>query len=109
MDTIQIELTSACVLKCSNCTQFCGSHRAPFFLGEAEFQAAIDSLVEYATRHNGIVGLIGGEPLLHPKFAEFCIYAAGRIPRANLGIFSTFPPKFSKYRELIDLPPRYRE
>ena len=34
METIQIELTSACVLKCSNCTRFCGTHKVPFFLDE---------------------------------------------------------------------------
>jgi hypothetical protein len=101
MDTIQIELTSACVLRCSNCTRFCGTHKVPFFLEEAEFTAAIDSLVEFARSRNGIVGFMGGEPLLHPHFEEFCAYASARIPRSNLGLWSTFPPKFRRYRELI--------
>lgn len=103
MDTIQIELTSACVLKCSNCTRFCGTHRVPFFLDPDEFRAAIDSLVGYAQLPQAIVGFMGGEPLLHPQFAEFCEYALSKIPREHLGLWSTFPdsPNYRKYREII--------
>lgn len=104
MDTIQIELTSACVLKCSNCTRFCGTHKVPFFLEEDQFKAAIDSLVEFAlTTPNGLVGMMGGEPLLHPKFAKFCEYAASKIPREKLGLWSTFPAggNYPEYREVI--------
>ena len=103
MQTIQVELTSACVLKCSNCTRFCGTHKVPFFLTEEQFKAAIDSLVEYAQMPHAIVGFMGGEPLLHPQFAEFCKYAASKIPRNKLGLWSTFPdsPKYKGYAELI--------
>lgn len=103
MDTIQIELTSACVLRCSNCTRFCGTHKVPFFLDESEFRTAIDSLVGFAQNTRGIVGFMGGEPLLHPQFAEFCEYASSRIPREKLGLWSTFPAggKYPQYREII--------
>jgi hypothetical protein len=103
MDTIQIELTSACVLKCSNCTRFCGTHRVPFFIDPAEFRMAIDSLVEFAQMTKGLVGFMGGEPLLHPQFVEFCDYAASRIPREKLGLWSTFPDaeKYKGYAEVI--------
>lgn len=103
MTTIQIELTSACVLKCSNCTRFCGTHRVPFFMEDDLFRKSIDSLAEFATTPEGIVGFMGGEPLLHPKFAEFCEYALTKIPRERLGLWSTFPPgeKYRKYREII--------
>lgn len=103
MATIQIEWTSACVLKCSNCTRFCGTHKVPFFLEEDKFRAAIDSLVEYAKQPHAIVGAMGGEPMLHPQFAEFCEYALSKIPRAHLGLWSTFPdsPNYRKQREVI--------
>ena len=101
--TIQIELTSACVLKCSNCTRFCGTHRVPFFLEEEEFHVAIDSLVEYSKLPHAMVGFMGGEPLLHPKFADFCRYAQGKIDRMKLGLWSTFPdsPNYNKHAQLI--------
>lgn len=101
--TIQIELTSACVLRCSNCTRFCGTHQVPFFLEEDQFRAAIDSLVEYSKLPHALVGFMGGEPLLHPRFAEFCRYAQTKIERAKLGLWSTFPAggKYPGYRDVI--------
>jgi len=103
MSTIQVELTSACVLKCSNCTRFCGTHRVPFYLDEQEFKAAIDSLVEYSRMEHAMVGFMGGEPLLHPKFSEFCDYALSKIDRDKLGLWSTFPTggKYPEYRDVI--------
>lgn len=103
MQTIQIELTSACVLKCSNCTRFSGTHRHPHFLSMEEFKKAIDSLVEYAKQPHAIVGFMGGESLLHPLFVEFCEYALTKIPRAKLGLWSTFPdaPKYKGYAQTI--------
>lgn len=105
MDTIQIELTSACVLKCSNCTRFCGTHKVPFFMEFDLFKQSIDSLVEWVREMpQGLVGFMGGEPLLHPQFAEFCEYALSKIPRERLGLWSTFPggDKYAKkYRGVI--------
>lgn len=103
MSTIQIELTSACVLKCSNCTRFSGTHRTPNFLSAEEFHKAIDSLVGYSQLPHAIVGFMGGEPLLHPQFAEFCEYALAKIGRRKLGLWSTFPdaPKYKGYGDLI--------
>ncbi len=76
MMTIQCELTSACVLKCSNCTRFCGTHKVPFFMEEDLFRQAVDSLVGWIEEMpQGIFGFMGGEPLLHPKFEQFCDYA----------------------------------
>jgi hypothetical protein len=50
-----------------------------------------------------MVGFMGGEPLLHPKFAQFCEYAATKITRAKLGLWSTFPdaPKYKRYAQII--------
>jgi len=102
---VQIELTSSCVLKCSNCTRFCGTHKVPFFMEFDLFKQAIDSLVGWVQEMpQGIVGFMGGEPLLHPQFSEFCDYALTKIPRERLGLWSTFPAKGNypdKYREVI--------
>jgi len=98
MDTIQVEITNACVMTCANCTRFCG-HQTPYFTTMENFKQAIDSLVDFPN----IVGFMGGEPLLHPQFDDFCEYALTKIPRNRLGLWSTFPPgeKFSKHREAI--------
>lgn len=98
MDTIQIELTDACTLACSNCTRNVG-HQTPFFISFDEFKAAIDSLNGF----NGIAGFMGGEPTLHPAFSEFCRYAQKVRPRELLGLWSVFPdaPKYKAYAPLI--------
>ena len=104
MATIQIELTSACVLKCSNCTRFCGTHKVPFFMEDDQFYAAIDSLEGWVKEMpQGIVGFMGGEPLLHKNFVKFCDYALTKIPRDRLGLWSTFPAggKYPELREVI--------
>lgn len=99
MDTIQIEITGACHLNCSNCTRLVGHAQKPFYLTEEQLHAAVDSLVDFPN----MVGFMGGEPLLHPKFAEFCEYASTKIPRERLGLWSAFPdtPKYRGYAEII--------
>lgn len=70
MEAIQIDLTNACVHRCSNCTRFCGHHKKPFFMDFDTFKKAVDSLQDY----KGIIGIIGGEPTLHPEFEQFIQY-----------------------------------
>jgi hypothetical protein len=61
------------------------------------FERAIDSLIDAPN----MVGIMGGEPLLHPRFEEFCQYARAAIPRERLGLWSVFPRGKEKYREVI--------
>lgn len=96
MDTIQIELTNACIYSCSNCTRFCG-HRKPYFMSREDFEHAVDSMVGYPK----MTGFMGGEPLLHPEFEEFCLIAKGKIPPDQLGLWTCLPKGFEKYAELI--------
>ena len=76
MEVIQIEITNACIHNCANCTRFCGLHRKPFFMDPDTFKRAVDSFAGY----RGVVGIMGGEPTLHPHFAEFMEYYRSRIP-----------------------------
>jgi Radical SAM superfamily/4Fe-4S single cluster domain len=103
MVTIQIELTSSCVLHCSNCTRFSGVRPKETFMSIEELKRAVDSLVEYSKLPHACVGAMGGEPLLHPDFVEFCDYAVSKIDRMKLGLWSTFPSgaKYKGYREVI--------
>lgn len=76
MKVIQIELTNACPMRCANCTRFCGHHTKPFFMDFDTFKQAVDSLKGF----RGIVGIMGGEPTIHPEFKRFMEYY-----RANVG------------------------
>lgn len=88
-DTIQIEITSVCMNNCSNCTRFCGHYKKPWFMEFDTFKQAVDSLVGFDGNQG--VGLMGGEPLLHPQFKEFAEYAASKLTPQKLGLWSCFP------------------
>lgn len=70
MRIIQIDITNACFHRCSNCTRFCGHHKKPFFMDFETFKRAVDSFEGY----RGTVGIMGGEPTLHPQFSRFLEY-----------------------------------
>ena len=76
MRIIQIELTNACVHTCSNCSRMCGHHTHPFFMDWETFKRAVDSMEGY----EGTVGMMGGEPTLHPEFERFAKYLASKYP-----------------------------
>jgi len=97
MDTIQIEITNACIHSCSNCTRFCGHYPKPYFMSFEQFREALDSMVGFPK----MTGFMGGEPLLHPDFEKFCDYALSKIPREQLGLWSCFPKGLEKHRETI--------
>lgn len=97
MDTVQIEITNACHLMCSNCTRFCGHHKKPYMMDLEYFKKAMDTMKGFPR----MVGIMGGEPLLHPQFEEICEYAATIMPRDQLGLWTAFPDGKEKYRELI--------
>ena len=101
MSVIQIEITNVCDRSCSNCTRFCGHFIKDriFFVDVDYFRKAVNSLVSY----QGIVGMIGGEPTLHPKFAELChIFQELRPDKAKRGLWSNTRGKFNQYRTIIN-------
>ena len=79
MGVIQIELTNACIHQCSNCTRFCGHHKTPFFMDSDTFKKAVLSLKDFP----GMVGIMGGEPTLHPDFPELMEFYRENIPETT--------------------------
>lgn len=91
MKIIQIEVTNSCIHNCSNCTRFCGLHEKNFMMSQEQFEQAVDSLAEY----RGIVGVMGGEPTLNPRFPEMIRYLkqarpGGKSPRQLLAPVRNF-------------------
>lgn len=76
MRIIQIDVTNACVHTCSNCSRMCGHHRRPFFMDFDTFKMAVDSLEGF----DGTIGIMGGEPTLHPEFERMTRYLASKYP-----------------------------
>jgi hypothetical protein len=72
MTVIQIDITNACTKRCANCTRFCGHQVKPFFMDFATFENAVASMAGFP----GIVGIMGGEPTIHPEFEAFALHFA---------------------------------
>lgn len=65
---IQIEVTNVCEHECTNCSRFIGHYRSTYFMKPEQVEKAIDSLLDFPGR----IGIMGGEPLMHPDFLEIC-------------------------------------
>ena len=96
-DTLQIEWTSRCVLSCSDCTHFSGSYYQHPELSFEQFRDIVDSLEGYP----GMIGAIGGDPVITKDFERMCLYAQEKIPREQHGLWTTFPKGYEHFRELI--------
>ena len=79
MRIIQIDVTNACVHTCSNCSRMCGHHKKPFFMNFETFRKAVDSLDGF----EGTIGIMGGEPTLHPEFERMSKYLASKYPKKD--------------------------
>lgn len=98
MKIIQIEITNACNIGCSNCTRFIGHHSKPFYMDLGTVAKAIRSLEGYPGR----VGIMGGEPTLHPQFPEICKLVRELIPERRKRGFWTSGYKWKEYKGIID-------
>lgn len=95
---IHVEVTNACNLKCANCTRFVGHYRKPFFMDLDMVVKAIDSLEGYP----GNIGLMGGEPTIHPQFPDICKIFQERIPDRRRRQLWTNGYKWSEYKHIIN-------
>jgi len=76
----------------------------------AQFDCAAQALKDFPTKSpptvqrvsNKVVGIIGGEPLLHPMFSEICRVMAVAIPnRRHRGLWTGLSWQKTKYAKLI--------
>lgn len=102
-DVVQIDLTNACSLSCSNCTRFCGHYTNHFFMDFETFKKAVDSM----EGHTGLIGIMGGEPTLHPEFEKFVEYYASKLGPRTFSRQALQPiKKFNEHivgKDLLDI------
>ena len=96
--TIHIEITNACNLECSNCTRFVGHHKHPYFMDVETFVKAANSLKYFP----GMVGIMGGEPTLHPDFQEILTVFRDIIPEDYRRGLWTNGFKYPLHKEAIE-------
>lgn len=95
---IQIDVTNKCHQGCSNCTRSLAHVTEPFEMTVAEFKRAVDALRDFPAKsgpnpqNDGVkvVGIIGGEPTLHPEFKSLCaLMEHGFTSRQNRGLWTS--------------------
>lgn len=75
-DIMQIVVTTACTLNCSNCTQLLPFRKDYLHMDLGVFREALESLEGWP----GVVALFGGNPCSHPQFHELCTILAEYVP-----------------------------
>lgn len=89
---IQIHITRACDLACTGCTQGSNLAGKPVIMSLENFERAVESLRDYY----GVVGIFGGNPTLHPRFADVCSILSRQIPFERRGLWSNFLGKHAE-------------
>lgn len=71
MDILVLDITNRCFLRCSNCTRAVAHQAKPYDMDLDTFRKACRSLKGWLVPGK-VVGLIGGEPTMHPRFEDIC-------------------------------------
>jgi len=109
----QIDVTNACPRECSNCTRLVG-HGPVFYMKIDQFAEAVEAMKDFPEESPPskaadfkLVGIIGGEPLMHPRFGEILGVLADKIPaRRSRGLWTGLEWRRTKHasqiREVFD-------
>lgn len=94
---IHVDVTNACWLACANCTRHVGHHRKPYFMDLETVRKGVASLLDFPGR----IGLMGGDPTLHPKIKEILAIFREMIPDRRKREFWTSGWKWQEYKKDI--------
>lgn len=95
----QIELTNVCTKACVYCTRYVQHVRKDqqFYMELPTLRRALESLRNWPNR----IGIIGGEPTLHPQFEEACQLLREYFPPEKLGLWTSGGRRFDKLSQII--------
>jgi hypothetical protein len=107
---IQIDVTNACPRRCSNCTRLLAHARGRWDMSPEVFARAVEALVDCPAEsppdrrgRRKVVGMIGGEPLLHARFPELCeIMIAGIRETRHRGLWTGMQYGRHPFRVAVD-------
>ena len=107
---IQIDVTNLCTRACSNCTRMLAHDRERFVMPIPIFEQAVHALAAFPSTsppdkagRQKVVGIIGGEPLLHPEFPELCRIMAEAIPNPReRGLWTGLTWRHHPHRAIIE-------
>lgn len=89
VESIAIETTTVCNLRCSYCPHSTPYAKAHAFMPDDIFYRIIDSLKEFRPDYSGvIIPSLYGEPLLDKRLETFIRYAKQKFPNATFQLFT---------------------
>lgn len=96
---MQIDITNFCGHGCLYCSRY-NRHlrkdqRKHMTLEQVE--EALDSLRDWPA----VIGIIGGEPLLHPQFTEVCKLIQSKFPKEKMGLWTSGGKNYEGLKPLI--------
>jgi organic radical activating enzyme len=97
---VQIDITNYCTRSCLYCSRY-NRHLRPDQrrnMDMAGIKQALDSLRDWPNR----IGIIGGEPLLHPLFEDICAEIRSRFPASKMGLWTSGTSSYSRLKPTID-------
>jgi hypothetical protein len=96
----QIDITNVCPEACLYCDRYVRHIRKDqhFFMPIKEVEKALDSLEGWP----GKIGIIGGEPTIHPQFVEICELIRDRGLRNKSQLFTIGGKKYEKNLQVIE-------
>lgn len=107
---VLIDVTNVCNRACSNCTRLVGHTAETFYMNPEQFEHNVRCLSDFPvcspihpTVRTKMIGMMGGEPLMHPKFTALCRLMASHVPaRKNRGLWTGLAWRRSMHRQLIE-------
>ena len=104
---IQIDVTNVCPRQCSNCTHLVG-HRDNWYMEIEQFRDCLRAVKDFPTdsppaKHAAykLIGIIGGEPLLHPDFELLAAIMEREVPYEHRGLWTGIDWPATRYAETI--------
>lgn len=96
-----IDVTNHCPQQCCYCTRY-EKHYRPDQLFHMTLEQVEQALQAYVGA-TACIGIIGGEPLVHPQFAEICRLCKRYFPQQQLHLFTALVPraKWDEHRPVI--------
>ena len=96
----QIEVTNVCGRGCLYCSRFDRHIRKDqrFFMDMETLEKALISLDGWPNQ----IGIIGGEPILHPEFEAICKLLQKYNNKPKYGLWTSGGERYIRYRSLID-------
>ena len=97
---VQIDITNHCSRACLYCSRYNGHLRPDQrkHMSLAQIRIALNSLKTWPNK----IGIIGGEPLLHPEFSQMCELILNSFPPEKMGLWTSGGKNYKALLPLIN-------